>query len=268
MTTSTPHRSSALMGAIRSTLVAASLGTAAFASHAVVVFDALTGGQTFYNQCFACTGGNPTITELGDIVTLAGSARQVNSVSFRMAQQTFTGLISYSADITFSIYSVNMGTLATTLLSAVTNNVQISATGPFDLTFAFNNVTVPDTIFYGVSVSSASVNLGGLRMGLWDYWSPAEFGDGQTLPVGTDPGTVISGPSSVETIVYGRLLGNNQLIASTNNGLGVNDLSLGFTPNVQISAVPEPETYALMALGLLAVGAMARRRKQAGATAA
>jgi len=275
MTTSTSFRSSALMGAIRSTLVAASLGTAVAASHAMVVFDSMfvlpgVASQTNENQSFVGTGGNPTITELGDIITLAGVERRVNSVSVRMAQQTFTGLNPYTANITFSIYSVNTLTLATSLLSAVTNNVQISSTGLFDLTFAFNNVTVPDTIFYGVSVGFTNPNINGLGMGLWDYWSPGlpNFGDGQTLPVGTDPGTIINGPSSVETIVYGRLLGNNQLIASTNNGLGVNFLSLGYTPNVQISVVPEPETYALMALGLLAVGAMARRRKQAGATVA
>lgn len=263
MTTSTSFRSNTLMSAIRTTLVVAGMGLTAAASQATVVYDRVTGGQTNYNQCFACTGGNPTITELGDIITLAGTERIVDSVTFNMSQQTFTGPNPYFADITFSIYSVNTATLATSLISAVTNTVQIPSTGVFPLTYNFNNITVPDTIYYGVSVNSLFTDANGLRLGLWDYWSPADFGDGSNNLIGTDVGTVFNGPTSVASTVYGRIAGSSQLRASTNNGLGVNDLNLGFTPNVQISAVPEPETYALMALGLLAVGAVARRRKQA-----
>lgn len=262
--TSTFKGSSALVSAIRGTLAVAALGAASAGAQATIVFDSLTGANTFYNQCLACTGGNPNIAELGDIITLAGTERVLDNVSFRMAQQTFTGPNPYFADVTFSVYSVNTTTLATSLLGAVTNTIQIPSTGLFTLNYDFSsqNIILPDTIYYGISVNSAFPDANGLRVGLWDYWSPANFGDGQTLPVGIDPGTIINGPTNVVSVVYGRLQAGGALVASTNGGLGTNDLSLGFTPNVAIVAVPEPETYAMMALGLVALGAFVRRRKQ------
>ena len=113
-----------------------------------------------------------------------------------------------------------------------------------------------------IRTTSASPSLSGLQVALWDYW-PTPAGDGPLL-AGSDPGTVFITPTNVSTVAYGRLASNpGTLVASTAGGLGTNSLNLGYTPSIQISAVPEPGTYGLMALGLAAIGVAARRRKQA-----
>lgn len=247
---------------LRTTMVAVGLSMVAAAAQADTVFDARTGGQGSFTQCFVCSGGNPTISELGDIVTLGGTARQVNAATVRLAQRTLTGPDAYSATVTLSLYSVNTTTLATSMIGNSSSLLQVPATGYYDVSFSFASLTVPTTLYYGISISSTSTDARGLELALWDYWSAGSGGDG-ALPVGMDPGTVFNGPTDVTSINYGRLVAGGPLVASTSNGLGLNQLSNGFTPSIQISAVPEPGTYGMMTLGLVAMGAVLRRRKQA-----
>lgn len=257
---------------LRSVAVAAAFGAAALSANASsVVFDSYTnpfiaGGfaQTKFAQCLWCVN-NPIIEELGDIITLAGTDRVLEGATVVMAQASAS--TSYTADISLKFYTPD----GATLLASDTQTVFIAgATGAYDIVFDFTSspVTLPDTVYYGVSVTSVSLGANDLWLGLWDYWSLPEGGDGQALTVGTDPGTTINGATNVSSIMYGRLASNPSVLANSNGtGLGANDLDLGFTPNIQIVAapIPEPATYGMFALGLLGVGAMVRRSSKKAA---
>jgi len=76
---------------------------------------------------------------------------------------------------------------------------------------------------------------------------------------GTWEGLSKSWNSGANTSVVLSLINRNT--ARGGNDFAIDDVFLGTTSTV--TPVPEPETYALMLLGLGAVGAMARRRKAA-----
>ena len=81
--------------------------------------------------------------------------------------------------------------------------------------------------------------------------------DGATVFQGnTQFGPTASGPTSVVTdVVTITSTGDTTLYYSRQNG----------TPSIlQVSAVPEPSTWAMMILGFIGVGFMAYRRKQSG----
>jgi len=81
-----------------------------------------------------------------------------------------------------------------------------------------------------------------------------------TLSSKVNPGTT-SFTQIVRTNARTFQAGNFGLI----NGVGAN--ADGFAPTTQVSAVPEPETYAMMLVGLGLIGTVARRRsKKLGAT--
>ncbi len=255
------------LGATGKGLALAAAGLMASSAHAVQIFDTLTNGgagfaKSTFSQCLTCTGNNPTISELGDIITFAGTERLFTTARVTMSQFGAAVALNYFADVTMKVYTPD----GATVLASKTETVNITA-GNADYTFTFDftsqNVVLPNTVYYGISVGSVDPLANNLWLGLWDYYSQAFGGDGQAPLIGTDPGTLVSTGNSVSSIMYGRLLSNPSFLANSNGvGLGANDLDLGYTPNVEFNAVPvpEPSTYGLMFLGLVAVGAAARRK--------
>ena len=149
--------------------------------------------------------------------TLGGTETQVQSASIRLRQTTLASPDPFTASVTLSLYSVNVTTLATSLITSSTSLLDIGSTGNYQLDFSFANVTVPGTLYYGISATSASPSLSGLQVALWDYW-PSPAGDGPLL-AGGDLGTVFNSPTNVSTVAYGRLASNpGTLVASTGGG--------------------------------------------------
>jgi hypothetical protein len=116
---------------------------------------------------------------------------------------------------------------------------------------------------------SGSFNLGG------GGTSDTSFGSGTAVTVnqnGMNPGTAIGwngGTTTVTGLTFNLLEGNNTFKfaysapgrANGMRGQGLGDEGWGIK-TAMVSAVPEPETYAMMLAGLGLIGTIARRRKQ------
>ena len=74
-------------------------------------------------------------------------------------------------------------------------------------------------------------------------------------------------PDGNRSLIFGDLVNPTGIAIGSDGSFYVSNFggSSGGGQVLQISAVPEPETYGLLLVGLAAVGAVARKRKTAGA---
>lgn len=244
----------------RRTAVVVAAASVAMGAQAAVVFDSLTGAQLRYNQCFLCEGA-PDIAEVGDIITLAGTDRKLTNIAIILEQDRTLPILPYQVQVSLGVYSVDSG-LLTTLIASRTSTYDLPVEGLYEMKFNFKGVTVPDTFYYGISVASASDQVANLRLSLWDYFGPADDGDGNALPLGTDPGTEVFASNDVSSVSYARMAGDLTVLRVIGADGWGEELASGFTPAIQISAVPEPETASLFLAGGLALCSMVRRRSR------
>lgn len=126
--------------------------------------------------------------------------------------------------------------------------------------------------FFNNTIDQAIVGTGLVQLSFWYAASAADSGNTNEIKfsLGDFKGSVLN--QAVNSTEWQQFTSQPILLKSNGNNTlsfsaaGKADGIGGYIGNVVVAAVPEPETYAMMLAGLGLVGAVARRRKQAGAS--
>jgi hypothetical protein len=213
---------------------------------------------------------------------LAGNARALTSATVAMsnwalesAYETLGTSAGYNVPLTFSIYNVGSGGLNPvpgSLIASETINAFTpwrpeaslscgggafqASDGCFNgllvpVTFSFNGVSVPDSVSFGVSFNTT--NYGQSPTEVPGPYDSLNFG----LSGGTTVGTGIN-PNGVEWNTSVQSF----LTTGTAGTFGPDTGWAPYVPAVQLDAIPEPTSLALLVPAVLGL-AVKRRRRQA-----
>lgn len=204
--------------------------------------------------------------ELGNQISFAGSSRNLTNVQVIMSdwanQADYPGVgdaTGYDHPITFNFYNPGSGTSVGSLIASRTVTAHVpwhTANGfngvAFPVNFNFTGVTVPNTVIFGVAYNTQT--WGANPIGAPGPYNSLNFGLADVAPtVGTDvnPDDAYWNTSTPTNYTDGGAAGVGIFRQDTNWA--------PYSGMIQVNAVPEPASVALIALGSLA---LAGRRKR------
>ncbi len=208
--------------------------------------------------------------EFGNEITFAGTNRSLATVEIIMSdwanQSDWPGVgdaNGYDQPISLNFYNPGSGTSVGSLIATRTETVHVpwhtanGASGTaFPVNFDFTGVTLPDTVIFGVAYNTQTY--GANPIGVPGPYISLNYGVATAAPsVGTDvnPDDAYLNTTNASNYADGGTA-----------GVGIFREDTGWTPyaaSIQVNAVPEPTSMALVAFGSLALlGRWRRSRTQ------
>jgi hypothetical protein len=205
-------------------------------------------------------------SEFGNEISFAGTDRNLTNVQIVMSdwavQSDYPGVgdaNGYDQAITLNFYNPGSGTSVGSLIASKTETVHVpwhTSNGfngtAFPVNFDFTGVVVPDTVIFGVAYNTETY--GAHPTGVAGPYISLNYGVATVAPtIGTDV--------NPDDAYWNTSRASNYADGGT-AGVGIFREDTGWAPDaaiIQVSAVPEPASMALVALSSLALLRRMRR---------